>query len=173
MRGRSSAKPKGDDTRSHRVEALAAVILAAVAARKDVTLPISRAKVRADGAFCPLGLHLVRKPTPGRLFAYNAQGSSEALVREPAPEFGAVAREVIRKVDLYGTALVLEFNGPRGPGYLLTTELSPTGRAGTPDGVSTVGALLTGRNGAFTTGSDFFDGRRGHRRVSVCASAPG
>ena len=36
--GRSSAKLKGGDTRSHRIEAFAAVILAAVEARKDVTL---------------------------------------------------------------------------------------------------------------------------------------
>ncbi len=36
--GRSSAKPKGGDTRSHRIEAFAGVILAAVEARKDVTL---------------------------------------------------------------------------------------------------------------------------------------
>jgi transposase len=36
--GRSSAKPKGGDTRSHRIEAFAPVILAAVEARKDITL---------------------------------------------------------------------------------------------------------------------------------------
>ncbi len=36
--GRSSAKPKGGDTRSHRIEAFAPVILAAVEARRDVTL---------------------------------------------------------------------------------------------------------------------------------------
>ncbi len=36
--GRSSAKPKGGDTRSHRIEAFAGVILAAVQARKDITL---------------------------------------------------------------------------------------------------------------------------------------
>jgi transposase len=36
--GRSTAKPKGGDMRSHRIEAFAAVILAAVEARRDVTL---------------------------------------------------------------------------------------------------------------------------------------
>ena len=32
---------------------------------------------------------------------------------------------------------------------------SPAGRAGTPDEVATVGALLMGPDGAFITGSDF------------------
>jgi hypothetical protein len=34
-------------------------------------------------------------------------------------------------------------------------EQSPAGRAGTPDEVATVAALLTGPDGAFITGSDF------------------
>jgi NAD(P)-dependent dehydrogenase (short-subunit alcohol dehydrogenase family) len=33
-------------------------------------------------------------------------------------------------------------------------ELCPAGRAGTPDEVGTVGALLMGPEGAFITGSD-------------------
>jgi NAD(P)-dependent dehydrogenase (short-subunit alcohol dehydrogenase family) len=34
-------------------------------------------------------------------------------------------------------------------------ELSPAGRAGTPDEIGTIGALLMGPDGAFITGSDF------------------
>jgi NAD(P)-dependent dehydrogenase (short-subunit alcohol dehydrogenase family) len=34
-------------------------------------------------------------------------------------------------------------------------ELCPAGRAGTPDEVGNVGALLMGADGAFITGSDF------------------
>jgi hypothetical protein len=34
-------------------------------------------------------------------------------------------------------------------------DLCPVGRAGTPDEVGTVGALLMGPDGAFITGSDF------------------
>ena len=34
-------------------------------------------------------------------------------------------------------------------------EHSPAGRAGTPDEVATVAALLMGPDGAFITGSDF------------------
>ena len=48
-----------------------------------------------------------------------------------------------------------ELKGPRGPGYRRMIELSPVGRAGTPDEVGNVGALLMGPDGAFITGSDF------------------
>jgi NAD(P)-dependent dehydrogenase (short-subunit alcohol dehydrogenase family) len=48
-----------------------------------------------------------------------------------------------------------ELSGPRGEGYRRMIELSPAGRAGTPDEVATVGALLMGPDGAFITGSDF------------------
>jgi NAD(P)-dependent dehydrogenase (short-subunit alcohol dehydrogenase family) len=48
-----------------------------------------------------------------------------------------------------------ELTGPRGEGYRRMIELCPAGRAGTPDEVGTVGALLMGPNGAFITGSDF------------------
>jgi len=48
-----------------------------------------------------------------------------------------------------------ELTGPRGPGYRRMIEVSPAGRAGTPDEVATVAALLMGPDGAFITGSDF------------------
>ncbi len=48
-----------------------------------------------------------------------------------------------------------ELSGPRGEGYRRMIELSPAGRAGTPDEVGTIGALLMGTDGAFITGSDF------------------
>jgi NAD(P)-dependent dehydrogenase (short-subunit alcohol dehydrogenase family) len=48
-----------------------------------------------------------------------------------------------------------ELTGPRGEGYRRMVELSPARRAGTPDEVGTVGALLMGPDGAFITGSDF------------------
>ena len=48
-----------------------------------------------------------------------------------------------------------ELKGPRGPGYRRMIALSVAGRAGTPDEVGTVGALLMGPDGAFITGSDF------------------
>lgn len=48
-----------------------------------------------------------------------------------------------------------ELTGPRGAGYRRMIELSPVGRAATPDEVGNVGALLMGPDGAFITGSDF------------------
>lgn len=48
-----------------------------------------------------------------------------------------------------------ELTGPRGAGYRRMIEVSTAGRAGTPDEVGTVGALLMGPDGGFITGSDF------------------
>lgn len=48
-----------------------------------------------------------------------------------------------------------ELSGPRGEGYRRMIEASPIGRAGTPDEVASVGALLMGPDGGFITGSDF------------------
>jgi NAD(P)-dependent dehydrogenase (short-subunit alcohol dehydrogenase family) len=48
-----------------------------------------------------------------------------------------------------------ELNGPRGEGYRNMINKSPAGRAGTPDEVANVAALLMGNDGAFITGSDF------------------
>ena len=48
-----------------------------------------------------------------------------------------------------------ELAGPRGEGYRRMIEVSAAGRAGTPDEVATVGALLMGPDGGFISGSDF------------------
>jgi NAD(P)-dependent dehydrogenase (short-subunit alcohol dehydrogenase family) len=48
-----------------------------------------------------------------------------------------------------------ELTGPRSEGYRRMIDLCPAGRAGTPDEVGNVGALLMGPDGAFITGSDF------------------
>jgi NAD(P)-dependent dehydrogenase (short-subunit alcohol dehydrogenase family) len=47
-----------------------------------------------------------------------------------------------------------ELTGPRGEGYRRMIDVSAAGRAGTPDEVGTVGALLMGPDGGFITGSD-------------------
>jgi NAD(P)-dependent dehydrogenase (short-subunit alcohol dehydrogenase family) len=47
-----------------------------------------------------------------------------------------------------------ELTGPRGEGYRRMIELSPVGRAGTPDEIANLAALLMGSDGAFITGSD-------------------
>lgn len=48
-----------------------------------------------------------------------------------------------------------ELTGPRGEGYRRMIDLSPAGRAGTPDEIASLAALLMGAEGAFITGSDF------------------
>jgi len=48
-----------------------------------------------------------------------------------------------------------ELTGPRGEGYRRMISLCPVGRAGIPDEVASVAALLLGADGAFITGSDF------------------
>lgn len=48
-----------------------------------------------------------------------------------------------------------ELSGPRGDGYRRMLELSPAGRAATPDEIGTLGAYLMSRDAAFVTGSDF------------------
>ena len=48
-----------------------------------------------------------------------------------------------------------ELSGPRGDGYRRMIEGSVAKRAGTPDEVGAVGALLMGPDGGFITGSDF------------------
>ena len=48
-----------------------------------------------------------------------------------------------------------ELNGPRGEGYRRMIEVSAAGRAGTPDEVAILAALIMGPDGGFITGSDF------------------
>jgi NAD(P)-dependent dehydrogenase (short-subunit alcohol dehydrogenase family) len=48
-----------------------------------------------------------------------------------------------------------ELSGPRGESYRRMLSLSPAGRAGTPDEVASLAALIMGSEGAFITGSDF------------------
>jgi NAD(P)-dependent dehydrogenase (short-subunit alcohol dehydrogenase family) len=48
-----------------------------------------------------------------------------------------------------------ELSGPRAAGYLRMIDGCPAKRAGTPDEVGNVAALLMGTDGGFITGSDF------------------
>jgi NAD(P)-dependent dehydrogenase (short-subunit alcohol dehydrogenase family) len=48
-----------------------------------------------------------------------------------------------------------ELTGPRGAGYRRMIEVSAAGRAGTPDEVAGLAALIMGPDGGFITGSDF------------------
>jgi NAD(P)-dependent dehydrogenase (short-subunit alcohol dehydrogenase family) len=48
-----------------------------------------------------------------------------------------------------------ELTGPRGAGYRRMLELSPARRAGTPDEIANLAALVMGDDGGFISGSDF------------------
>jgi len=76
--------------------------------------------------------------------------------------------ETILRIDLYGTAVVLEEFGrvmahdgsgvvisPQSGHRLPALTVEQAKRAGTPDEVGAVGALLMGPDGGFITGSDF------------------
>ncbi len=110
----------------------------------------------------------------------TALGDVTGVIHAAGVSPSQASPETILSVDLYGTALVLEKFGnviaAGGAGVVIasqsghrlgaltaeedaalaiTPELCPAGRAGTPDEVGTVGALLMGPEGAFITGSDF------------------
>ncbi|TVQ40371.1 MAG: SDR family oxidoreductase [Wenzhouxiangella sp.] len=48
-----------------------------------------------------------------------------------------------------------ELSGPHGQGYQRMIEVCAAGRAGTPDEIASLGALLMGPEGQFISGSDF------------------
>ena len=83
--------------------------------------------------------------------------SSESISTAPAP-----APPAAQVIDLKGCwplpglidAHVHLCDLARGSGYRRMIELSPAGRAGTPDEVGNVAALLMGPDGGFITGSD-------------------
>jgi NAD(P)-dependent dehydrogenase (short-subunit alcohol dehydrogenase family) len=92
------------------------------------------------------------------LYAYQLAKRANALrVRAEAVRWGKRgARVNAISPGIVITPLAIdELTGPRGDGYRRMIAMSPIGRAGTPDEVATVAALLMGPDGAFITGSDF------------------
>ena len=91
------------------------------------------------------------------LHAYQVSKRANVLrVRAEAVRWG----ERAARVNAISPGIIItplardELNGPNGAGYRRMLELSPAGRAGTPDEVGTVGELLMTERGAFITGSD-------------------
>jgi NAD(P)-dependent dehydrogenase (short-subunit alcohol dehydrogenase family) len=91
------------------------------------------------------------------LHAYQVSKRANALrVRAEAVRWGRRGA----RVNTISPGIIItppakdELTGPRGAGYRRMIEASPAGRAGTPDEVGTIGAMLMGRDGAFITGSD-------------------
>jgi hypothetical protein len=91
---------------------------------------------------------------PGRIFFVQLV-DAEPLAREcdDAGSSAMSAHQPRRHDELPRDRHRVVHDGPRGAGYRGMIEVSAAGRAGTPDEVGNVGALLMGPDGAFITGS--------------------
>lgn len=93
---------------------------------------------------------------PLQAYQYSKRGNSLRVMAEAVRWGKRGARVNTISPGIIITPLANdELKGPRGDGYRRMLETSAAGRAGTPDEVGTVGALLMGPDGAFITGSDF------------------
>jgi NAD(P)-dependent dehydrogenase (short-subunit alcohol dehydrogenase family) len=132
-----------------------------IASQSGHRLPPLSAEQNAALAMTPveelLGLPMLRD-VKDSLHAYQISKRGNSL---------RVAAEAVRwgkrgaRVNTISPGIIItplakdELTGPRGAGYRRMIETCPAGRAGTPDEVATVAALLMGPDGAFITGSDF------------------
>jgi NAD(P)-dependent dehydrogenase (short-subunit alcohol dehydrogenase family) len=127
----------------HRLHALTAeedAALATTPVEELLSLPMLQPEVVTD----PLNAYQIAK----RANALRVKAEAVKWVRRGA------------RVNTISPGIIMtplandELSGPRGEGYRRMIELSPAGRAGTPDEVGVVGELLMGCDGAFITGSD-------------------
>lgn len=96
-----------------------------------------------------------RVTDPLRAYQLAKRGNALRVMAEAVRWAGRGARVNTISPGIVITPLAVdELTGPRGAGYRRMIELSPAGRAGTPDEVATVAALLLGPDGGFITGSD-------------------
>jgi NAD(P)-dependent dehydrogenase (short-subunit alcohol dehydrogenase family) len=68
---------------------------------------------------------------------------------------GGARNNTICPVFIFTPLEIVQIIAPRGRGFRRLIMVSAAGRAGTPDEVGTVAALLMGPDGSFITGSDF------------------
>jgi len=104
-----------------------------------------------------LGLPMLQQVTdPLHAYQISKRGNSLRVMAEAVRWGKRGARVNTISPGIIITPLAKdELNGSRGAGYRRMIDLCPSGRAGTPDEVGVVGALLMGPEGTFITGSDF------------------
>lgn len=127
----------------HRLPALTAEqdrLLATTPVEDLLTLPMLQPDRLSDG----LHAYQVSKRANGLRVQAEAVRWGERGARVNAISPGIVITPLARD----------ELNGANGAGYRRMLELSPAGRAGTPDEIGTVGELLLTERGAFITGSN-------------------
>ena len=89
--GTVEAKPQGGDTRSHRIEAFSSVILAAVAAQKDISLVELAEMLRADHGMSFAASTVWRcLDRHGMTFKKNSACSRAGAARRRSPAPGLV-----------------------------------------------------------------------------------
>lgn len=106
-----------------------------------------------------LGLPMLQLPAvKDSLHAYQLSKRANSLrVRAEAVRWGkrGARLNAISPGIIITPLAKAELFGARGDVYRRMIELCPVGRAGTPDEVGTLGALLMSPQGSFITGSDF------------------
>jgi NAD(P)-dependent dehydrogenase (short-subunit alcohol dehydrogenase family) len=138
----------------------AGVVIASQSGHRLPPLPVEQAKALATTPVEELlGLPFLQpEQLTDSLHAYQLakRGNSLRVMAEAVRWGRRGARLNTISPGIVITPLAMdELNGPRGQGYRRMIESSPVGRAGTPDEVGAVGALLMGPEGGFITGSDF------------------
>jgi NAD(P)-dependent dehydrogenase (short-subunit alcohol dehydrogenase family) len=110
----------------------------------------------ADALLALPMLHPGRVTDPLHAYQLSKRGNSLRVMAEAVRWGKRGARINTISPGIIVTPLAKdELAGPRGEGYRRMIKLSPAGRAGTPDEVAAVAALLMGPEGTFITGSDF------------------
>jgi NAD(P)-dependent dehydrogenase (short-subunit alcohol dehydrogenase family) len=127
-------------------------VLGALTAEEDEALALTQ----ADGLLALPMLQL--EQVKDSLHAYQLSKRANALrVMAEAVRWGKRGARVntISPGIIISPTAKDELSGPSGEAYQRMIGLCLAGRAGTPDEVGTVGALLMGPEGGFITGSDF------------------
>lgn len=148
-----------------------------LADRSEANAKAAAAVMSDAGYFVSVATVDVSSREAVRALVRQATGTGEVigLIHAAGVSPSQAPPATILRVDLYGTAVVLEefgsintispgiimtplakdeLMGPRGEGYRRMIDGSVARRAGTPDEVGAVGALLMGPDGGFITGSD-------------------